>query len=421
MSLTKVTYSMINGAPLNVLDYGADNTGTVDSTAQIQAAVNDAGALGRVLEFAPGNYLKSDDIVLPISLKMFCARTAAITNTVSGKKGFTTNATGSTRHFISAEGIIVQCSGTNTGTVGWDLANNYGGVFDRVGCASDNGVDGFLVGMKFEATSTGVAWYNNIYNPFIRTRTDASAIGLHGLGSGGNGFNSNIVMGGQIVADNGTGALILGDNNKFVGVSFESSAAWGVDVVNNNLCKGNAIIGCRFEGCTSGIRFGSDANGNSAYCNYYTVGVSPFVQDVNNRNMVIEPLSFSVAVNRGRFEAIEAVDSTKGLFLANCGTSGDICFDARAVGNTHPVWQVRRNGSVEWGSGTASPDVSLRRLSSGTISFVSGGLTTLPLSDGVSAPTPASGKAILYVDSADGDLKIAFGDGTVKTIVTDTP
>jgi hypothetical protein len=40
MSLTKVTYSMIQGAAVNVLDYGADPTGVADSTAAIQAAIN---------------------------------------------------------------------------------------------------------------------------------------------------------------------------------------------------------------------------------------------------------------------------------------------------------------------------------------------------------------------------------------------
>ena len=40
--------------------------------------------------------------------------------------------------------------------------------------------------------------------------------------------------------------------------------------------------------------------------------------------------------------------------------------------------------------------------------------------DGVTAPSTVVGYAQIYVDAADGDLKIKFGDGTVKTIVTDT-
>lgn len=40
MSLTKASYSVIDGAPVNVLDYGADPTGSTDSTAAIQAAID---------------------------------------------------------------------------------------------------------------------------------------------------------------------------------------------------------------------------------------------------------------------------------------------------------------------------------------------------------------------------------------------
>ena len=44
----------------------------------------------------------------------------------------------------------------------------------------------------------------------------------------------------------------------------------------------------------------------------------------------------------------------------------------------------------------------------------------MAIADGVTAPTTVAGVAFLYVDSADGDLKVKFGDGTVKTIATDT-
>lgn len=42
------------------------------------------------------------------------------------------------------------------------------------------------------------------------------------------------------------------------------------------------------------------------------------------------------------------------------------------------------------------------------------------LKDGITAPSNTSGWAKIYVDTSDGDLKVKFGDGTTKTIVTDT-
>lgn len=57
MSLTKATYSMIEGAPVNVLDYGADPTGVANSTAAIQAAINAAlNSIDGVVFFPSGIY-----------------------------------------------------------------------------------------------------------------------------------------------------------------------------------------------------------------------------------------------------------------------------------------------------------------------------------------------------------------------------
>jgi hypothetical protein len=62
MSLTKVTYSMIQGAVTNVLDYGADPTGVADSTSAIQSAIDDT-RLGTVY-FPPGTYKVTDTITI---------------------------------------------------------------------------------------------------------------------------------------------------------------------------------------------------------------------------------------------------------------------------------------------------------------------------------------------------------------------
>jgi len=55
------------------------------------------------------------------------------------------------------------------------------------------------------------------------------------------------------------------------------------------------------------------------------------------------------------------------------------------------------------------------RMTNGTISSD----TTFGLIDGVTAPSTITSLAQIYIDSADGDLKIKFGDGVIKTIVVD--
>lgn len=60
-------------------------------------------------------------------------------------------------------------------------------------------------------------------------------------------------------------------------------------------------------------------------------------------------------------------------------------------------------------------------LGTSSLRFARAYLNSLILIDGRAEPTTVAGNAQIYIDSVDGDLKIKFGDGTVKTIVTDTP
>jgi hypothetical protein len=65
MALTKATYSMILGAPINVLDYGADPTGTTDSSAAISLAVAACQAASQSsLYFPTGIYRINSTITL---------------------------------------------------------------------------------------------------------------------------------------------------------------------------------------------------------------------------------------------------------------------------------------------------------------------------------------------------------------------
>jgi len=71
MSLTKVSYSMIKGAVVNVLDYGAKGDGTTDDTTALQAAVNatfyptTSNYGGGILFIPRGTYKITTAITLP--------------------------------------------------------------------------------------------------------------------------------------------------------------------------------------------------------------------------------------------------------------------------------------------------------------------------------------------------------------------
>ena len=66
MTLTKATYSMIDGAPINVLDYGAVGDGVADDTAALNAAFTAAGTSGCV--YAPiGTYKISSEVTVSCS------------------------------------------------------------------------------------------------------------------------------------------------------------------------------------------------------------------------------------------------------------------------------------------------------------------------------------------------------------------
>jgi hypothetical protein len=68
MSLTKATYSMIVGAPINVMDYGAVGNGVANDTAAIQAAI-DTGA--KSIYFPQGTYLITTTLTITGSQRNF--------------------------------------------------------------------------------------------------------------------------------------------------------------------------------------------------------------------------------------------------------------------------------------------------------------------------------------------------------------
>lgn len=72
MGLTKVTYSMIDGAPINVLDFGAVGDGVTDDTVAIQNAIDYALSLSNSCVQVPaGRYKLTDTITINTSSNQF--------------------------------------------------------------------------------------------------------------------------------------------------------------------------------------------------------------------------------------------------------------------------------------------------------------------------------------------------------------
>lgn len=71
MSLTKVTYSMIDGAAVNVKDFGAVGDGVADDAAAIQAAVTAVATTGQGLYFPAGTYKATTAITSTGHLNVF--------------------------------------------------------------------------------------------------------------------------------------------------------------------------------------------------------------------------------------------------------------------------------------------------------------------------------------------------------------
>jgi len=71
MALTKVHYRMIDGAYFNVLDFGADATGTENSSTAFDSAIAAANTAGRAVYIPGGNYKLSSKISIPSNIKIF--------------------------------------------------------------------------------------------------------------------------------------------------------------------------------------------------------------------------------------------------------------------------------------------------------------------------------------------------------------
>jgi hypothetical protein len=269
--------------------------------------------------------------------------------------------------------------------------------------------------------------------------------------------DGGIIMGNQISptsADNkGSGVSIDGTSDYTIiannNITIDATAPYGVTIASG--AKGTKIVNTTFSGGVTQI----DDNGTDTTIisphsveNVAATEVNKIPYDIKLSGDLYLPALRSIDAtnillylgtaagndfiinNGGQIFAVEGdtelttaknlkVLSTDGLVVPASNTymisrSGDsdtgIYFDVTAQ-----EFQFHRDGNViaRFRAVTNQGDITANRNLIAENGY-------LDIEDGVTAPGTSSGRARIYVDSADGDLKVKFGDGTVKTIVTDS-
>jgi len=164
MALTKASYSMITGSPVNILDFGADPTGVTGASAAIQAAINAVSAQGGgAVYIPPGTYLIDANIEPKSNMSIYGAGPASILSfTGNNRQCFTSTSVSNLRIF----GLFFD---GNKPTVGWETTNNYDfGVRLGAGATGQDVENAEVYECTFKDIGLDGIYVENFYNVTLR-------------------------------------------------------------------------------------------------------------------------------------------------------------------------------------------------------------------------------------------------------------
>lgn len=284
MALTKVTYSMIEGASVNVLDYGAKGDGLTDDTAAFTAAL----ANGKVV-FVPASsspYIV-DGVVMSANSKLY-----SFGNAILKRKNNATQSSmikcDSINNFIIS-GVKLDGNKANQTVIGHgiyvvdttDSANFTFSFIENNNLIDHNG-HGILIERSSSIRIIGNTAANNTYNGITvqdpQQPVPSSATSKHIIVS--ENETSNCAVGIQILGTT-AGSTALGE------ILSQSNYVNGFFVVNNNSCHDNALIGLCCQGTgfsVTGNVLERNGNGTSYGGALFNCGYSSFTGNtvVNN-------------------------------------------------------------------------------------------------------------------------------------------
>jgi hypothetical protein len=216
MPLTKINYNQIKGAVLNLLDYGADNTGTSDVSAQLQLAITAAAAAGKTL-FVPTGIYK---LTLPVVSTVMCSIVGE-----GGQSGDT------------VKGSIFKWAGAAAATaITFNISQQYTDLtFANFTIMDDSGVAGTAATyIKIVTVVSGAsAFYRCLFHKLVLSGCSSYAMiwdNTINLTVANDGFFLNQIK--ECVIQNGFQAIQLGDSVAIENCSFASTST----TVGNTVC-----------------------------------------------------------------------------------------------------------------------------------------------------------------------------------------
>lgn len=251
MALTKVTYSMIAGAVVNVLDYGAVGNGVANDTAAIQAAIDSLPNGGTVF-FPTGTYLCSTGLTVANNkTRLDFAGNAVLTYTTATQILITF--TGDDCRLLNATINAPAVFDATNAPIGYGIVKVEGDYFVASGCTINNVPrSGFWFAEANNGTVTGCQIIGN----YPQTSYPAGGPVHFGviIDTPSTGSQGNFVISENIIsrcvqgaATGSTGSHSLEQSMAITGNVFE--LCWDHGFYTSGLANGISVTGNAFNAC----------------------------------------------------------------------------------------------------------------------------------------------------------------------------
>jgi len=303
MALTKASFSMVTGTPVNVLDYGADPTGISDSAAAIRNALDAVPQTGGSLYFPPGTYSVQSTVIIPRRFDPAANRGPGI-HIYGDEATLVGQGDGTGVIFETGQGLYSN-GGVSNYDAGNELYKHYGTTIEGLffsSCGIALKLFNFLercsvVDCGFRRVHQAIlakrCFYSRYYNLNIKLANDVpqttaalefnnenNAISVIGVSI--NGYTD-----GTIAGCNGVGIKISGSTQAMIVESCATESLF-TGIWTEDDCPGLTIQNNYVSFCTRGFNFNSATrlsaiNNWIGVCNIGVVGVNPQLQWIGNK------------------------------------------------------------------------------------------------------------------------------------------